>query len=441
MERIFELLPAGVEAEVYHLEEIDQSAAYSAGVLKGVQSRALGGYALRVVKDGRVGFATTSSSGSIPWMVEAALATAEMGRPAKFSWPTGSTASDCSDPELETLTSDQLRAAADDLRQKVQGLNKDFLINASASLVKEKTTVMNTSGGRGKTSRSRLSISCGAELVSGQDILNIHCGMSTGRLSELSSDALVEASFGPLMQAGQVVPAVSGPQPVLLTSKAFTSVVIGPLLAAFSGRNVQQRTSPLADKVGDRVFDEKLTIADDATLPMAPSSAGIDDEGVATRRFPLIESGVVKGFIYDLSTGTQADVESTAHARKIGRTSGARLNSLPAPGYSNLIVQPGELSFADLLKIVGNGVIVDQISGTPGFNPSGEFSVTIQLGYLVKDGQIAGRIKNAMLSGSAFQALTKIMAIGKDVRWNGGGENGALSVPAVVLDGLRVIAK
>ena len=192
MERIFKLLPTSVEAEIYHLEEIDQSAAYSAGVLKGVQARTLGGYALRVVKDGRVGFATTSSSDSIRWMVEAALATAEIGRQAKFHWPTSSTTSHCADPELEGLSSDELRTMADELRLKVHGLNSDFLVNAGALLVKEKTTVMNTAGGKSETSRARLSLSCGAELVSGQDILNIHCGMSVGRLSDLCTDGLID---------------------------------------------------------------------------------------------------------------------------------------------------------------------------------------------------------------------------------------------------------
>lgn len=441
MERIFELLPAGLQAEVYQLETTLQATSFSAGVLKGVQSRSLGGCALRVIQDGRMGFATATSPDSIPWMVQAALETAQMGKQTRLDWPTTTVESPALDQELTELTTAELATLADALQQRVHALNDGFLVQTDVRLVQETATVQNTAGGKAKTSRIWLAMNCGAELVTGHDILNIYGGLSTGRKAEIDLDGFVAEVFGPLLQAERVVAVPSGPQPVLLTSKAVASIIMDPLLSAFSGRSVQQRTSPLIGQLGERLFSENLTMTDDATLPMAPGTASMDDEGVPTRRLPLIEAGVVMGFAYDLNTAQQAGVVSTGHARRIGHTSGARLNSLPTPGFSNVIVQSGQLSFDGLLSTMGNGVVVDQISGTPGFNPSGEFTVTIQLGYLVRSGRIVGRIKNAMLSGNTFTALGQILALGKCAHWTGGGETGSLSVPAMVVDGLNVTAK
>ncbi|MGI6344034.1 MAG: TldD/PmbA family protein [Bacillota bacterium] len=442
MERILQLLPVGVEAEVYYTDATDQSVSISAGRLQGINWRNLGGYALRVIKDGRLGFATATTEDSIPWMVEAALATAELGRNISLAWPGAESDAPAVDADLEQLSTEQLTGYVEMAAQLVGSLDPGWMVRASASLRDCRTRIVNTAGGRGETRSLYLSIGTGAELVGGQDILNLHAGVSVSRLSELDLEAVVNATFGLLQQSeGVIAPLTGGLMPVLLTSKAMSSVALGPLLAAFSGRNVLQGTSPLAGQQGQQLFDEKLTLIDDATLPFAPSSAVVDDEGVPTRRFPLIENGVIKGFMYDLQTAARAGTKSTGHARKIGRTSGARLNSLPGPHISNVILQPGEYSFPELLQEMGNGVIVDQISGTPGFNPSGEFSVTIQLGYLVRQGQVVGRIKNAMLSGSVFQALRQIRAIGREAHWSGGGESGARRIPAVVVDGLRVVTK
>ncbi|NLY53074.1 MAG: TldD/PmbA family protein [Firmicutes bacterium] len=441
MEKVLSLIPQGVEAEVWRLQAVERSVSIKARELKGVQKKTLGGYALRVRRNGRLGFATTSSPTGIEWMVQAALATSELGQPVEFAWPQAKVESPPLNTELAELTSEQLIAYTRELEAAVQKVNSNFVVSAGATVVEERIEVANTAGAHGTTQRARLALNCGGELVGGQDILNIWGGATSGKLNEVDPAAIVERAFGPFQVAPEVVPATSGIMPVLFTSKAMSSIFVRPLLAGLNGRNVLRGTSPLAGKAGQQLFAQRLNLIDDATLPNGPSSASIDDEGTPTRPYPLISDGAVVGFIYDLQTAAKAGTQSTGHARKIGRTSGARLNSLPAPGYSNVMVEPGDSSFAQLLQAVGDGVLVDQISGTPGFNPSGEFSVTVQLGYLVRGGQLVGRIKNAMVSGNVFTNLSNIVAIGRDVMWSGGGEGGAIAVPAMVMDGLRLTAR
>lgn len=441
MQRIFDLLPSGAHAEVYQLETTDQTAAFSAGELKAVESRSLGGFALRTIKNGKLGFATASGAASIPWLVQAAQAAAADGCQARLAWPTATVGSLDIDPTLARLSAADLIELADSLQRLVQAHSEHMLVQAEARLVKETTKVRNTAGGNSVTSRLRLALSYDAELIDGQEILNIYGWQSNGQLTGLDLHNFVATTLGPLQQAKQLAPIASGQHPVLLTSKAFSSICARPLWAAFSGHNLLQGTSPLSGKLGDQPFSSNLTIIDDATLPLSPSTASIDDEGVPTRPLHLIERGLVKGFAYDLATAARAGTASTGHARKIGRISGARLNALPLPGCSNLLVQPGKMSFQQLLQTVGNGVMVDQISGTPGFNPNGDFTVTVQLGYVVQQGQIVGRIKNAMLSGNVFNLLGHILAIGRDASWLGGGESGSLWAPQMVVDSLYVTSK
>ncbi len=438
MADLFGLLPDRVEAELYQLQTRDQAARFNAGTLRYCQARRLGGSALRLVRDGRLGFAATSDPGLVPALVQAALTAAETGRKVDLAWPSACTPSLDTDPELESLSTEGLIALADQWQQLIRRENPDFLVETEATLVEETASIRNTGGGNGSSRRTRLALSCTAELVAGQDILNVYGSVSVGRLADLDLSGLTRNLFGPLTEAPEVVAAGSGYQSVLFTSKAFASIIKDPLLAAFSGRNVFHHTSPLAGKLGEHVFSDRLSVTDDATLPLAPSSGSIDDEGVPTMHFPLIEAGVVRAFAHDLSSAAAAGSASTGHARRIGRTSGARLSSLPQPGFSNVVVQPGDMSFEQLVSCMDHGVIVDQISGTPGFNPGGDFSVTIQLGFLVRAGRIVGRIKNTMLSGNAFAAMANIAAIGRGANWLGGGESGALLVPPMLVDGLKV---
>src|SRR3972149_647292 len=102
--------------------------------------------------------------------------------------------------------------------------------------------------------------------------------------------------------------------PVIFTPLGVASALIGPLAIAFSGRMVHQGQSPLVGRLGKEMYVARLSVWDDATLAYRPGSRPFDDEGVASRRIPLIEKGVVRSFMYDLQTAGLAKAESTGSA-------------------------------------------------------------------------------------------------------------------------------
>src|SRR5204862_396955 len=99
--------------------------------------------------------------------------------------------------------------------------------------------------------------------------------------------------------------------PVIFTPDGMVSAFIPALMAAFNGKTVLEGASAIGQRLGEQVFDTKLSMYDDPTIDFAPNSRPSDDEGVPSQRTPLIEKGKVSNFIYDLQTAGQAKAKST----------------------------------------------------------------------------------------------------------------------------------
>ena len=99
-----------------------------------------------------------------------------------------------------------------------------------------------------------------------------------------------------------------------------------------------------------------------------------------------------------------------------------------------MLIAPGTASFDQLLKKLDNGLVVDQILGG-GADISGDFSINVDLGYRVQNGEITGRVKDTMVSGNIYELLSQIIALGSDRRWQG-----SCATPSIILDGVSITA-
>ena len=161
-----------------------------------------------------------------------------------------------------------------------------------------------------------------------------------------------------------------------------------------------------------------------------PASSPSDDEGVPSRRLPLVENGKVGTFLYDLQTAGLAGVQSTG--------SGERgLGSLPGPSSGVLLVGEGGMTLDQMIADTRDGLIVEALLGAGQGNVlGGDFNANVLLGYKVENGNVVGRVKNTMISGNAYKALNNLLAIGSEGRWVRGG----LFAPAIALEGVAVSA-
>jgi PmbA protein len=216
--------------------------------------------------------------------------------------------------------------------------------------------------------------------------------------------------------------------PVCLGPRALATF-LSPLRAALTGYEAFLGRSPLRGRLGERVFDEKLTLSDDPVAPGRPGSRPVDDDGVVSRRVTLIERGQPVGFVSDLMVGSRAQVPSTGHAWRLP-------HAAPRVGLTNLILEPGNLARAALLAEMGRGVLIEDLDWGAGANRIfGTIALRAPWAYLVEGGVVRGRLEGMVLSGNVFEVLRRIRAIGSDATWVG-----ASRLPSVVVEGLDMVS-
>jgi PmbA protein len=196
------------------------------------------------------------------------------------------------------------------------------------------------------------------------------------------------------------------------------------------GESVLKGRSPFADRVGEAIASPLLTLVDDATDPRSLGADTHDGEGLATRRVPLIEGGVLQGFLHNSMTGRRAGVPSTASAVRGYR-------STPGVGAQALAMATGAGTIDDLVAGVDHGVLVQAMSGLhSGVNPvSGDFSVGVE-GLMVRNGTRAEPIREATVASTLQRLLLDVAAVGGEIEWTPGGTGAAaLVIPGVTLSG------
>ena len=218
--------------------------------------------------------------------------------------------------------------------------------------------------------------------------------------------------------------------PVILDPWA-ASAFLGVLAAALSAEEVQKGRSLLAGRVGDRVASEAMTLIDDGRLEDGPASAPFDDEGVPTGRMPVIERGVLRGFLHNTRTARREGASSTGNASR------PSYRGLPGVSPSNLFLEPGTGDRSAILRRAGRAVYVQEVSGVhSGANPvSGEFSVGAT-GLRVDGGELGEPLREMTIASTIPDVLAALEAVGDDLRFFPGG--GAIGTPTLLVREMTV---
>jgi PmbA protein len=155
-------------------------------------------------------------------------------------------------------------------------------------------------------------------------------------------------------------------------------------------------------------------------------SSRCDDEGVGSKRNRIIESGVLKTYLYDTYTAGKAGTESTGNAT---RDNYAQTTSIDA---RNLKI---EYPPSDIVAETNKGVIIGSVIGAHTANPiSGDFSVEARNSFLIENGEITSPVRSMMISGNMFDLLQNIIGAGRDDRVLGN-----IITPTLKISGLKVI--
>jgi PmbA protein len=418
------------------------SIAFESGRLKAAGTAEEAGANLRVRHRGRVGVAGSTAAADAPEeLVTRALASAELGEELEIAFPSATPL-----PRVPTF----FAAAADAPLDRLTAIGRSLLdrlardgcqINVMIERETVETRVANTAGAAGEYRSTGIGVSAEVWRIAGDDVLAIGDAYEGADLpSDEALAALVRSIIARLEHALRVVAPPVGALPVVFTPSGLSAVLL-PLTQALSGKAVLQGISPLAAKVGERVFDARVSLSDDPLSAGRTASRPMDDECVPSRVVPLVQQGVVGRFIYDLETAARAHTESTGHGQRA-------IFGKPVSGYTNIVLDGGgrgkerergrpdgsaELG-GGLLGEMRDGLLVDELIGVGQGNViGGAFSHPVALAYRIERGVIAGRVKDAAIAGNAYELWKRVGGFGGDARWTG-----SRYAPSVLMDGVSV---
>ena len=420
------------EAEVFMVSSEETPVQFEANRLKHIQSKQSSYVALRIIRKGKIGYAITTELSDKQNLVNAAVETAEFGMTARFELPslTSYPNIEVFDPDAESAPIEEMIKLGEELITTVRGHTQDILCEAEVTKGTISTRIINSRGGEISYKQSIFSLGIAGQLIRNTDMLFV--GESQSSCHPLNKPrAVAEVVLRQLELAKDRASLPSKSLPAIFTPDGVASALISPLMAAFSGKIVLQGASPIGHRLGEPVFDKKLSLCDDPTIAYCPQSRPGDDEGKPSRRTTLIEQGTVASFIYDLQTAALAHTESTGNG---GRSGGGP----PAPTPSAFVIAPGNTTFDEMVNDIREGLVIEQLMGAEQGNIlSGDFSGNVLLGYKIESGKIVGRVKDTMVSGNVYQLLKEITAIGSDAKWVGG----AIYTPSLYCPSLSVASK
>ncbi len=197
--------------------------------------------------------------------------------------------------------------------------------------------------------------------------------------------------------------------------------LVGVTVGMLNGERVLKGRTPFIDRVGESIAATSLTVVDDPTDARSFGATSVDDEGQTCRRVPLIEDGVLRGFLHNTYTGRRSGEGTTANGVRGYR-------STPSVGAHAIIMDPGEGDLDSIIAGLDHGVFVTSMSGLhSGVNAvSGDFSVGAE-GLMIRDGALAEPIREATIASTIQKMLNDIVAVGADTEWQPGGA-GAVSI-------------
>jgi PmbA protein len=431
MDIMKELCKKAEQVEIISLQNETTTVSFEANQLKSSKVAETRGMAVRVVRDGRLGFAASSDEKAITKLAANVLESAAYGDRLAIHFPALQPAPRVNsyDQKIVDLSIPRLVEMGREILDLILPVEPEARVNLNITKSVQSSNLKNHTGLDIAFERSPLNFELEIDRIVGDDVLIIFdlAGMTLWNDDYLNfARRLVEQ----LKMARNLTSMKGGTMPVLFSPVGALALAL-PLNEGLNGKNVYKGTSPMRGKIGEKLFDEKLTLIDDGTLDGRLGSAPYDDEGVPHHRNVLVEKGVLNGFIYDLRTAAQFGVESTGNAAR-------GLFNQPDPAPTNFMIQSGQTPLKDMIASIKEGILVEGLLGLGQGNIiSGAFSNPLALAFKIEKGEIVGRVKDLSIAGNVYDLLKNVAAVSQEAEW----VYGSIHAPYLLLPEMNVVAK
>jgi len=330
---------------------------------------------------------------------------------------------DLLDPQLPSVAQlEETARAAEAAGLAVKGVTKSGGASASAGI--GGMVLVTSTGFAGAYLGSRHGVSMQAIAGEGTGMEQDYDFSSALHAADLAAPADIGRTAGeravrrlnPRKVATKPVPVVFDPR--------IAGSLIGHLASAINGSAIARKTSFLKDRLGQQIFSSGIRVIDDPLRRRGLRSHPFDAEGVAGQRRALVDDGTLTSWILDSATARELGFQTTGHAQR-------GVSSTPSPGASNLHLEPGRASPAELIADIAEGLYVTDLIGMGANMVTGDYSRGAS-GFWIEHGELTYPVSEITIAGhldDIFRSLTPA----NDLAFRFG-----INAPTVRIEGLTV---
>ncbi|MEM6903446.1 MAG: metallopeptidase TldD-related protein, partial [Pseudomonadota bacterium] len=316
----------------------------------------------------------------------------------------------------------QAASEAEDAARAVDGITNSE--GADASYLRSRVAMAASNGFRGSYSITRHTLAVSVLAGEGTKMERDYDYSSKVFRSDMPSPASIGRSAGErTIKRLNPRKVPTGTYPVIFDPRVSRSM-LSHLIGAINGPAIARGASFLKDKIGERIFGDKILIVDDPFVKRGLRSRPFDAEGIAPMRRNIVEAGVLTTWFLDLRSARQLEMETTGHASR-----GA--SSPPSPSPSNLVLAAGPISPEDMIKETGTGLYVTELMGMGVNSVTGDYSRGAA-GFWIENGVLSYPISEITIAGNLLD-MFKSMTPADDLERRYG-----VDAPTIRIEGLTV---
>ena len=412
------------------------------------------GIGLRVQKDGRLGFAYYSDLARQDAAIEQALAVAAKAEPSRFVFPVPQAYPVVGGTWDHPLAEYDTDAGLEAVREIIAGARAVHagvtVSGGSIGVGAVAAGLVNSEGVEFAARSTGFGASAYVVLKDGDNVATGFEGHETTRLDALADDPRLVGQKAARQALDTLHPSDWGDPrdtTVVFTPDAAAALIEFITVPALHGDKAARGESLFSGKLGEPMVDERILLVDDPTRDAGLGSAPADDEGLPSRKVPLLRDGAPRAFLYDLGAAYEyggGDAAATASAVRSGGLSDDRTyQEAPTTHARNVVLtardaRPLEALIAD----IDDGILVHDLLGAHTANPtSGDFSVSSTVLFRIRQGALAGAVSGVMLAGNLPRLLRDgfVGCSAESERTSGHFSPIGLEMPHLALSGVHVV--
>jgi PmbA protein len=404
-------IKAGADsAEIYHSNENIHPLMIKNGKIASINSKNVDFFGLRVIKDRKAGFTSTTCFDDIDTYFRKAVDSSVYSSRISWDLPAETNAfsdSHIFDESLVNTNNDDIICLGSSISSRLQKSCPDVIwdINLENRVIRKR--IVNSHGVDADYMRTVFAVIVSGTLVGDNEIISVMDYASSSNFETINFPDIINGLSERIEFSKKEYRVKGNEREILFTPNGLASLikVLEQLIKPYM---LNRKDSPIFDQYHKMIAAPDIYVYDDGLLEWGTVTSPVDDEGVPVRVTPIIEAGIFKGGLGSNSEPEPFTGQSTGNCYR-NRDCRTQVKA------STLVMKEGELSFEEMIQKIDSGLIVDAVVGA---SPTcqGEFSLTVQTGYGIKNGGIAGRIKDVSISGNILDVLKSIKYRGRGTK-------------------------